>query len=331
MPYGHERPYENSMRNNSKGRTGWSGGKVIWHAFCYHYIDMAEETPKFDPKLEEGIAYFEKMMQVMPEDRTTLEFLCVAYGQVNEPQKQRKALISLANVLLKENDLESADRIAERLAQYREPAAQAMVLRIRAAHGPHAEPTSLQTSVPVGMDEPSSRQGNTHTTAVHTAVRAEKELLQLLVARKVIDETVSEDVQRRLLELADTPSCLLVSALAIIEKDSTGTGELAVSVVADESGAPPVPLEIFNISEELLQSIPESIARVRGVLPFSKLGDTLLVATLNPLDAALKHQVEASVGCPCKFYTAHPRTMEELLDRLFAEPQAEGPEQQEAS
>jgi hypothetical protein len=58
---------------------------------------------------------------------------------------------------------------------------------------------------------------------------------------------------------------------------------------------------------------------VRGVLPFAKLGDTLLIATLTPLDAALKHQVEASVGCPCKFYTAHPRTMEELLDRLFAE------------
>jgi hypothetical protein len=280
---------------------------------------MAEETPKFDPKLEEGIAYFEKMLQVMPEDRTTLEFLCVAYGQVNEPQKQRKALISLANILLKENELESADHIAERLAQYREPDAQAMVLRIRAAHGPHAEPTSLQKSVPAGMDEPSSRQGNTHTAAVLTAIKAEKELLYLLVARKVIDETISDDIQSRLMELANTPGCLLVSALSQLEKDSTGTGELAVSVVADESGAPPIPLETFTISEELLMSLPESIVRVRGVLPFAKLGDTLLIATLNPLDAALKHQVEASVGCPCKFYTAHPRTMEELLDRLFAE------------
>ena len=280
---------------------------------------MAEDKPKFDPKLEEGIAYFEKMLQVMPDDRTTLEFLCVAYGQIGEPVKQRKALISLAGVLLKEKDLESADSIAERLAQYREPDAQAMVLRIRAAHGPHAEPTSLQKSVPAGMDEPSSRQGNTHTAAVLTAIKAEKELLYLLVARKVIDETISDDIQRRLMELANTPSCMLVSALSQLEKDSTGTGELAVSVVADESGAPPIPLEIFNISEELLMSLPESIVRVRGVLPFAKLGDTLLVATLNPLDASLKHQIEASVGCPCRFYMAHPRTMEELLDRLFSE------------
>ena len=74
-------------------------------------------------------------------------------------------------------------------------------------------------------------------------------------------------------------------------------------------------------------SLPESIVRVRGVLPFAKLGDTLLIATLNPLDAALKHQVEASVGCPCRFYTAHPRTMEELLDRLFAEVPAETEEE----
>ena len=75
---------------------------------------MAEEKPKFDPKLEEGIAYFEKMLQVMPDDRTTLEFLCVAYGQIGEPVKQRKALISLAGVLLKEKDLESLKSLMQR-------------------------------------------------------------------------------------------------------------------------------------------------------------------------------------------------------------------------
>ena len=62
---------------------------------------MAEEQPKFDPKLEEGIAYFEKMLKVMPEDRTTLEFLCVAYEQTGEEEKRRKALVSLAGLLVR--------------------------------------------------------------------------------------------------------------------------------------------------------------------------------------------------------------------------------------
>ena len=292
---------------------------------------MAEETPKFDPKLEEGIAYFEKMLQVMPEDRTTLEFLCVAYGQINEPQKQRKALISLADVLLKEKDLESADRIAERLALYREADAQATVLRIRAAHG-LGMGLGPATAEPHPHDEAAheaSAGGNPQTAAVHLAIKAEKELVQTLVARKVLDETGADDVLNRLTELASAPGCFLVSALSILEKENTATGEMAVAVLADEANTPPIPLEIFNIQDELVQMLPESIVRVRGVLPFAKLGDTLLIATLNPLDASLKHQVEGSVGCPCRFYLAHPRTMEELLDRLFAEVSPETEEKKE--
>ena len=59
--------------------------------------------------------------------------------------------------------------------------------------------------------------------------------------------------------------------------------------------------------------------RVRGVLPFAKIGNTLLIATLNPFDDALKQQIESAAGAPCRFFLAHPRTMETTLDRLFAE------------
>jgi hypothetical protein len=69
----------------------------------------------------------------------------------------------------------------------------------------------------------------------------------------------------------------------------------------------------------LAQPLPDSLVRVRGVLPLAKLGNTLLVATRNPLDEALKQQVESAVGSPCRFYTAHPRTMEALLDKLFTD------------
>ena len=290
---------------------------------------MAEETPKFDPKLEEGIAYFEKMLQVMPDDRTTLEFLCVAYGQIGEPVKQRKALISLAGVLLKEKDLESADSIAERLAQYREPDAQAAVLRIRAAHGMGLGPAIADPQPKTQGatdDQPSS--GNPQTAALHIAIKAEKELIQTLALRKILDESTADEALRRLAELSGMSGCFLVSALSVLEKENSGFGEMAMAAVADEAGAPPIPLEAFGVTPEQAQILPESIVRVRGVLPFAKLGGTLLVATLNPLDAALKRQVEGSVGCPCRFYLAHPRTMEELLDKLFAEIPAE-PEAEE--
>ena len=66
------------------------------------------EKPKFDARLREGVAYFEQMLKVMPDDRTTLEFLAVAYPQMGELDKAVGAVASLARVLLKEGDIESA-------------------------------------------------------------------------------------------------------------------------------------------------------------------------------------------------------------------------------
>ncbi len=275
---------------------------------------MAEETTKFDPKLEEGIAYFEKMLQLTPDDRVTLQFLCVAYGQIGQPDKQRRALVSLANVLLKEKDFEAADKLVEKLELYSEPDARAAILRIHAAH----RPAAAQPEEAEKKDESASSASNKTTTAVYMAIKSEKKLARHLAERKVIDEAAADSIQDQLTALADVQGCFLVSTLSVIDKDGSDA-EAVIASLADETGAPPIPLESFMISDELAQTLPDSLVRVRGVLPFAKLGNTLLVATLNPFDEALKQQVESAVGSPCRFYTAHPRTMEALLDKLFTD------------
>ena len=76
---------------------------------------MSEETPRFDARLKEGVAYFEEMLKVMPDDRTTLEFLVVVYPQLGETEKAEGALAALVRVLLKEGDLASASALLPRL------------------------------------------------------------------------------------------------------------------------------------------------------------------------------------------------------------------------
>lgn len=274
---------------------------------------MAEETTKFDPKLEEGIAYFEKMLQLTPDDRVTLQFLCVAYGQIGQPDKQRRALVSLAGVLLKEKDFDEANKLVEKLENYTEPDARAAILRIRAAHRPQQTPETAKAEA--AAPTPASKT----TTAVYMAIKAEKKLARHLVERKVIDEAAADSIQDRLTALADVPGCFLVSTLSEIEKENTATAEAAAASLADETGVPPIPLEAYSIDNDLAQTLPDSIVRVRGILPFAKLGNTLLVATLNPFDEALRQQVESAAGAPCRFFLANPRTMETALDRIFAD------------
>ena len=257
------------------------------------------ETQKFDPKLEEGIAYFEKMLQLTPDDRVTLQFLCVAYGQIGQLDKQRRALVSYAGVLLKEKDFEAAEKLIEQLENFTEPDARAAVLRIRAAQRPK------QAAELPKADAATPTTGNKTTTAVYIAIKAEKKLARHLVERKVISEADADAIQDRLTALADVPGCFLVSTLSEIEKENTSTAEAAAASLADET--------------DLAQTLPDSIVRVRGVLPFAKIGNTLLVATLNPFDDALRQQVESAAGSPCRFFLANPRTMETTLDRIFAD------------
>ena len=94
---------------------------------------MAEQD---NSKLLEGIAYFEKMLKVMPGDRTTLEFLSVAYEQLGDLEKQRTSLIQLAEALLREKDYDAAEAIGERLGEFTEADAQDMARRIKSARNP---------------------------------------------------------------------------------------------------------------------------------------------------------------------------------------------------
>ena len=52
-------------------------------------------------------------------------------------------------------------------------------------------------------------------------------------------------------------------------------GEKAAVYMADAASAPPIPLQAFMPSAALVKQLPEEIVRVRGAVPFGRLGDTL--------------------------------------------------------
>lgn len=267
-------------------------------------------------RLQEGIAYFEKMLKVMPGDRTTLEFLSVAYEQIGDEAKLRGALIQLAETLLKEGDQEPAEAIGSRLAAYPDPEAQAMARKVRETfHGPDIPAAALaaadQTAA-TGEEMPVAR-------AILEAVKAEAALIRQLSNRGIVDPVAAEMVQKHLGGLPEATRPFLVSTLSILYRESTPMGEKAAAFVADSAGTPPIQLDAFFPSADLLKRLPENLVRVRGVVPFAKLGDLLLVAMLNPLDEAFRNEVARLAGGPCQFFLAHPRGAEEYLEKLYAQ------------
>lgn len=254
----------------------------------------------FDAKLKEGVEYFEQMLKVMPDDRTTLEFLAVAYPQLGESEKGDRALAELARVLLQEGDLESAVALLPRLEAAAAHEAQAMAVRIRAADAPRPE------LVP----ETLSSEGTGHATPFAEAVEAEA-----LLAEQIGETETAEAIRG----LPDNGRLFLVSALAMLEKEKPEVCEQVIARLADETGAVPIPLDAFDPDRQLTLKLPVELVRLRGVIPFARISETALVATLAPQDAALRQKVTALLGCPTRFFLAEPRLVESALEKLFPE------------
>lgn len=274
-------------------------------------------------KLIEGIVYFEKVLKEIPGDRTALEFLSVAYEQLGDAERTRTTLIRLAMTLLREGDLAAADAIGSRLDAYSEMDAKGMVLRIKAAHGlteakstptPHASPMRL-TRKTENLAE-TTPQSNL-AAIILPAVKAEASLVQTLSMHGIIDAAATELLQQHLGGLPEATRPFLVSTLAVLASDNPVVAEKAAAYMADAANTPPIPLDAFDPAADLLHLLPEDLMRVRGVIPFGRLGSTLLVAVLNPLDATLLRTIEETAQTSCRFFLADPRKMEAILDKTF--------------
>ena len=86
-------------------------------------------------------------------------------------------------------------------------------------------------------------------------------------------------------------------------------------MLADRFNTTPIPLAAFDPPLSLFKDYPEKVLRLRGVVPFAKIGAETLVAVLNPADAELKSTIEEAG--PCRSYLADPSAVEALLDKAF--------------
>lgn len=255
------------------------------------------EPVKFDARLKEGIAYFEEMLKVMPDDRTTLEFLAVVYPQLGEKEKAEKAVASLARVLLKEGDKASAAALLPRLEECEGAEAKAMALKVRAASAPSPD---------LSPEAPKADARGTFAAACTSEAALAEELGEPAVAEHI-----------RALPESETP--YLVSALATFEKEHPEILEKAIAKLADKYGFVPIPLDVFDVDKELVKRVPEMLVRFRGVIPFAKLGDFVLVVTLSPHDAELRRAVTDALEAPVRFYLAEPAAVRAAIKKVYPE------------
>ncbi len=274
-----------------------------------------------DAKMTEAIAFFEKMLQTMPGDRTSLEFLSVAYEQTGQLEKRRDCLVRLADTLLHEKDYDNAQVIAGYLSAFTDyPPARAAVERVadviqgqilegQFRHDVQGIGAGTGTTEVAG--QPSARDfqdlGLEINALSRAASTAEMDLVWLWKEREFLSKELCMDVLHILTERPVTDTPMLISALALLDEQHPELTEKVMEAMQRASEMPPIPLELFEVTPAAAALLASVFVHVRGVLPFALLGNEALVAVLNPLNPALQEETVARIGKPCHFFFAHPR------------------------
>ena len=282
-----------------------------------------------EAKMTEAIAFFEKMLQTMPGDRTSLEFLSVAYEQTGQLEKRRECLVRLADTLLHEKDYDNAQVIAGYLSAFTDyPPARAAVERVADMVQGQILESQFRRDVQgagTGAAEDSGQpavhdfqdSGLEINAVSRSASTAEMDLVWLWKEREFLPKELCMDVLHILTErpVNDTP--MLISALALLDEQHPELTEQVMEAMQRASEIPPIPLELFEVTPAAASSLASVFVHVRGVLPFALLGGEALVAVLNPLNPALLEETVARIGRPCHFFFAHPRAWQQAATKVI--------------
>lgn len=255
----------------------------------------SSSTPAND-KLVQGISYFEEVLQLVPNDRTALEFLAVAYEQAGNLARRSQMIARLTDVLIAEKDFDCLKSLVPTLQDLNTPESAIALTKIESLLTPGKQASSSPAPSTTGAD-------------LLPDVKAELELLQFLETRRVVSSETARIVESSLYDTLSHPEEILISALSFIKNENPAECERALACLADAYQAPPIPLAATLASSSNLPALPAKLAR-RGACPMALVADTCLVAVLNPADTVLRKAIVDALDKPCHFFLADPADME---------------------
>ncbi|MDD2598207.1 MAG: hypothetical protein PHO37_03130 [Kiritimatiellae bacterium] len=280
-----------------------------------------------DPKIVEAIEFFEAILESMPDDRTSLEFLAVAYDQVGAMDKRRRCLIALIGALLNDRDFEKVKTIARYLKAFPDDSgACAAVARAEQALAQESF-DKLQRVQPQYEEMPFEAEDDGSLSIpdpvikVHAysraALAAEMDLVWMLKDKGIVSKEVSEELIHELSEFPVVDKPQLISAMAFLDDKYPECTESVMCELQRLSNMPAIPLELFDYEGLVLTGIATAYLHVRGVVPFARLAEDFLIGVMNPLDTELQADVASRLGATCHFFLAHPRACQQILASKF--------------
>lgn len=280
---------------------------------------MAEKSkPGADPQEHEqalqALRTFESILEIMPDDHGTLEAVIIAANQCGEYEKARNCRIHLAELLLAEGDVDSAESHIQILRTDEDPQARSWIAA-------YDLKTSAASSLELGeADEEDHARAYAvaETGQLEMNISDEIDLAWKILEQGHLTQEEYNSLVKDLTEMSATKRMETVSVLHALEGSHHKNLESILDWMSQTSHTPCISLACFAMRAELLPLLPEEFIVYRGALPFEIMGRELLVGVLNPFNQKLRTEVANITGRPCHFYLVRASEFEEARKRLRA-------------
>lgn len=273
------------------------------------------DTARPDPEAEiwSAIAAFEKILEAMPDDRSSLETLSHAYEHIGDESKTLEYLLRLGDVIIRDRDFDSAGYICEKLEGF--GSSDETVVRVR------RELTQLvaetQSSTPDQVPSPDAE-----TPSVPSTFRVADELSfawRLFEAGELTQQEYS-GVAQDLSDMSTEEHLSTISVLHVLSARAFSGMERLMGYVARDAKTPIVSLDSFDIPAETASLLPLEFIIRRGAVVYGLLAEDALVVVMNPYDAALREQVESLLGRTCHFFISSPVEFDNTTAKIREHP-----------
>lgn len=274
-------------------------------------------TAESETEVWNAIAAFEKILEAMPDDRSSLETLSHAYEHIGDRVRALEYLLRLGNIVARERDTEAAAHLAGKLTGYgsSDPQVTAVMELLTPLAAQAAKVTAAADAAATEIPAPSGIQTR-RDVPVRFKVADELSFAWRLFEAGEISQEDYASVAHDLAELSIDGHLSTVSVLHVLEGKAFAGMERVMGYVSRESKTPIVSLQAFELQAEPAKLLaPEFIIR-RGALVFGMIKDEAMVVVMNPFDRSLRTDVAKATGRKCHYFMVLPAEFDAAVAAL---------------
>lgn len=93
--------------------------------------------------------------------------------------------------------------------------------------------------------------------------------------------------------------------------------EEIAQAITIQYGFPYLPLASYEIDRNLIDIIPENVARQYCLIGIDKIGDTLTIAMANPLNLQAVEDIELMTGCKAQTFVSTMTDINNAIDKYY--------------